>query len=256
MKAAKILIMGMSCLIFSGLSASQLVAFEPQDESSLQSFMEKYGTIPTRPAVIPAPERPEVSRIETVMDNPYHVDGKRTQTSEQEAAFLELYKSSADRVAISDMTITDALREVGSRSADIDDETKFILLNIGTPSQAEPRINPLKSDRISLVQEVSGRLPSLSDVQNGTARIPSPSTPPDEFFDDFSGPKNIFLTGWELVRDGEKIFVQRTGDNVSRIEVRSGMILGEFGRVMAIRSTKAAFYIVLESGDKIKGTPS
>ena len=69
-------------------------------------------------------------------------------------------------------------------------------------------------------------------------------------------PRNLFLESWELLRspDGTPV-AGRVGDPMSRISIRPGMILGEFGRVQAVRGTRDAFYIVLESGDRIRGVP-
>jgi hypothetical protein len=73
----------------------------------------------------------------------------------------------------------------------------------------------------------------------------------------FGKPENIFLKDWELMRDeNDQAVVGRVGDPMSRIHVQVGMILGEFGRIMAVRDTGDAYFIVLESGDRIKGTPS
>jgi len=169
-----------------------------------------------------------------VMANPYDdvVKIQRAQAvGENELKIRELYQQSAKASYDSSAKIKAQLASI--KASYVDPDARNNLLNLDVP--------PIEVERISRDEVVRERLvPSLSMIERG-----------DETFGE---PKNLFLNDWELTRsaDGET-YVGRTGDPLSRLNVRVGMILGEFGRIMAVRDTGDAFYLILESGDRIQG---
>ena len=64
----------------------------------------------------------------------------------------------------------------------------------------------------------------------------------------------VFLENWEVLRnDSGGHIVGRIGDPSSRLLVHVGMILEDYGQVIALRSHPDAYYLVLEGGMRIAG---
>ena len=176
----------------------------------------------------------ETREPRSVMPNPYDDIVKIQQAQavgENEMKIRKLYERSAARSFDSSAKMQAQLASI--KVASIDPNMRNNLLNLDA---AEIEVERISHDEVQRDLAV----PSLSMIERG-----------DE---DFSAPRNLFLSDWELTRtaDGETV-VGRVGDPLSRLNVRLGMILGEFGRIMAVRDTGDAFYLVLESGDRIQG---
>ncbi len=169
-----------------------------------------------------------------VVANPYDTVAKiqKSQTmDDNELKIRQLYQQSASSNYDATAKIRDQMARI--KATDIDVDARYELMNLDSVEIEVERISADEAQRDVAV-------PSLSMIERG-----------DETF---GKPKNLFLNDWELTRtdDGETI-VGRVGDPLSRLNVRVGMILGEFGRIMAVRDTGDAFYLVLESGDRIQG---
>jgi hypothetical protein len=176
-----------------------------------------------------------------VMVNPYdQVESiQRAQEDANRAHALAIEAMSLQtrtRITDADAIIKNQITRLMRQPADIDTEAALDLLNLDNAPVEVERIARTDIQRDYLV-------PSISMLQSGDTSI--------------GEPENIFLSNWELVRDssGETV-VGRVGEPLSRIRVRVGMILGEYGRIMAVRDTPDAYYLVLESGDRIRGLPS
>lgn len=169
-----------------------------------------------------------------VMANPYDNVAKIQKAQavgENELKIRQLYQQSTNASFNTSAKIKAQMASI--KAGYIDPDARNDLLNLDVPA--------IEVERISTEEVARARLvPSLSMIERG-----------DETFGE---PKNLFLNDWELTRtaDGET-YVGRTGDPLSRLNVRVGMILGEFGRIMAVRDTEDAFYLILESGDRIQG---
>ncbi|MFG6573607.1 hypothetical protein ACGYLO_18585 [Sulfitobacter sp. 1A13353] len=169
-----------------------------------------------------------------VMPNPYDDVMKIQQAQavgENELKIRELYERSAAQPFDSSAQMRAQLASI--KVASIDPDMRNELLNLDAAKIEVERISRDEANRDMAV-------PTLSMIDRGE--------------EDFITPRNIFLKDWELTRtpSGETI-VGRVGDPLSKLNVRVGMILGEFGRIMAVRDTEDAFYLVLESGDRIQG---
>jgi len=175
-----------------------------------------------------------------VMANPYDqvISIQKAQEASDRVNALAIEAMSLQatrRVSDPDAVIKSQIVRLLQQPADIDNSAALDLLNLDAP--------PVEVERIARTDVLRDRMvPSISMLQSGDTSI--------------GEPENIFLSNWELVRNsqGENI-VGRTGDPLSRIRVRVGMILGEYGRIMAVRDTTDAYYLVLESGDRIRGLP-
>lgn len=83
-------------------------------------------------------------------------------------------------------------------------------------------------------------VPSISMLEEGDISIGPPA--------------NAFLDDLELVRDDlGKLVVGRAGEPSTRVRARAGMNLGEHGRVVAVRDTPDAYYLILENGYRVVG---
>ena len=82
-------------------------------------------------------------------------------------------------------------------------------------------------------------VPSISMLEEGDVSIGPPA--------------NLYIGDWELIRDdmGHPI-VGRVGQPLSRIRARAGMTLGEVDRIVAVRDTPDAFFLILENGKRIE----
>ena len=85
-------------------------------------------------------------------------------------------------------------------------------------------------------------VPSISMLEEGDTSI--------------SPPEILYLYDWVLVRDdlGRPV-VGRVGEPLTRVRARTGMTLDEGDRVVAIRDTPDAFYLILENGYRVEGRP-
>lgn len=117
----------------------------------------------------------------------------------------------------------------------IDSAAASHIINLGQAVIEVDRISTDDSQRDWMV-------PSLSMIQQGDTSI--------------GKPQDLFLDGWELTRgaQGETI-VGRMNDPLSRIPVRVGMVLGEYGRIMAVSDTMDGYFLILEGGQRISGAP-
>lgn len=171
-----------------------------------------------------------------VLANPYDavttIRAQRAEVEdENEMKIRQLYLQSPNRNKDAEEALKDQAAAI--RHEDVSAQERSELLNIESPG--------LEVDRIAAAEGPS--VPSLSHVGNGLAGDTLPS--------------NLFLKDWELLRSNSGTpVVGRVGDPMSRINIRVGMVLGEFGRVMAVRDTADAYYIVLASGDRIRGLPA
>lgn len=157
-----------------------------------------------------------------------------------EALFLQAKRHLDNPDAVIKGQITRLLRT----PAEIDQRAALELLNLDAGEIKVDRV-PARTARLT---EPGDRrdwmVPSISMLQAGDTSIGQPL------------PQASFIEGWELLRDhqGENV-VGRVGDPLSRVQVRVGMVLGEYGRIMAVRDTRDAYYLVLENGDRIAGSP-
>lgn len=176
-----------------------------------------------------------------VMKNPYdEIENiQRAQKASVRKNAMKIAKMSlliSVPVTSADALIKNQIALLLIKPTAIDTEAAKNLLNLDAEPLVAKRIARIDVKRNLLV-------PSLSMVQSGETLLNAPDT--------------FFLENWELIKssNGENI-VGRTGDPRSRIRVRVGMILGEYGRVVAVRDTIDAYYLVLESGMNIRGVPS
>jgi hypothetical protein len=192
--------------------------------------------------VTPTIAQQKTSSIQThkVMSNPYddvlRIQKKQSDAvDENELKIRQLFLQSGRKTHNSEAVINGQVQRIRENPEEIDQKSTLDLLNLDVV---------VKADRIS--EEDVKRdwmVPSISMLKDGDETL--------------GKPENLFLKDWELMRSKTNTpLVGRTGDPLSRIEVRVGMILGEFGRIMAVRDTGDAYYLILESGDRIQGAPA
>lgn len=85
------------------------------------------------------------------------------------------------------------------------------------------------------------RVPSIMDLAEGRAELV------------LEDPKEDLLADWKVARKGGGWIISRNEDPQSLLEVRVGMILGEYGRVTSVWDSQNELYVTLEGGRKIEG---
>ena len=100
----------------------------------------------------------------------------------------------------------------------------------------------LEVERIPLVHDSTSEIPAtVISSPNSHRTIPA---------------RTVILENWELLRDEHGMTVAgRINEPESRVFIQPGMILGTYGRVIALRDTPNAWYLVLENGIQIHGNP-
>ena len=210
--------------------------------------------LPLAAAPLPADTRDEVAeayeRIQAgaragldaqrpIMANPYE-EIHALQTAQRDAEWVNaariraLSELSSQRVDNPREIIRARMGQLSGEALQVDAASAIELLNLDAA--------PVEVERVPVATRRDVLVPTIGMVEEGATEIASREV--------------SYLEGWELVRaDGGVALVGRIGDPRSRIPVRLGMILGEAGRISALRDTPDAFYLVLENGVRIGGEP-
>lgn len=176
-----------------------------------------------------------------VMVNPYDEvaliqEAQKSGTDDNANAIEALSIELRNDVGNPDTVIRGQITRLLRSPVKIDTEAAMDLLNLDSGTVEVDKIPAVGRDEMRR----DWLVPSISMLQSGDTSI--------------GEPENSFLKNWELIRNnrGEHT-VGRIGDPISKIRVRVGMIFGEYGRITAVRDTPDAYYLILESGDRIRG---
>jgi hypothetical protein len=141
--------------------------------------------------------------------------------------------SDEDEFAVPDLDMETVLRET---------ETEDVLMNPGV-LEAIARMPPDRAAEV--LRMIEDRRAGLNPLQD----VPALSMSEGE-----GRPESLALRGWRLYRDEAGApFLERDGDDSSRVMLVPSMILADFGRVVSIQDDAEAFRMTLESGDVIEG---
>jgi hypothetical protein len=141
--------------------------------------------------------------------------------------------SGEDEFAVPDLDMETVLRET---------ETEDVLMNPGV-LEAIARMPPDRAAEV--LRMIEDRRAGLNPLQD----VPALSMSEGE-----GRPESLALRGWRLYRDEAGApFLERDGDDSSRVMLVPSMILADFGRVVSIQDDAEAFRMTRESGDVIEG---
>lgn len=172
---------------------------------------------------------------DTTRSEPLSTAGIQAEAENSAAAMIaDLYNMTAARNTDVATELQRQMSAVIANKKEVDEAAAYSFLLEDLPE--------VQVDRIA-ISDVRRQLnvPSISQVKAGVA---------DEIV---MNPKDDFLREWRLMRSGDRWIVGRPDEPQSFIDVRSGMILGAYGRIKSIWDSQDDFYLTLESGDRILG---
>lgn len=146
----------------------------------------------------------------------------------------ELYNLTSSREPDVAMELQRQMSALLENKTQIDESAAYSLFSQDLPE--------MQADRIA-ISDAKRHLsvPSISQLDAGVAE------------DLVANPEDEFLTDWRLIRSGNSWLVGKPDDPQSYIDIRTGMILGAYGRVLSVWDSQDDFYLTLESGDRIRG---
>lgn len=186
----------------------------------------------------------QVGAEPSVMANPYEeIARKQRELAKEKSEAGFLIEALADKIGAPsrEISIEDELGRIQSNRTTLNSDHVHQLLNIRNGAlDAEPvRIDD--NDWGAVTTASLGAEDEIDTIGN-QAELDDLKRAP------------VYLADWFLSRDGiGDLFVQRGDDVRSRLTIRAGMVLGQHGRIMAVRDTPDAFFLVLEDGTRIRG---
>lgn len=146
----------------------------------------------------------------------------------------ELYNLTSSRESDVAMELQRQMSALLENKKHVDEKTAYSLFSEDLPE--------VQADRIAISDAKRHlNVPSISQLDAGVAE------------DIVMNPVDDFLEDWRLIRSGNTWLVGKPDDPQSYIDIRTGMILGAYGRVLSIWDSQDDFYLTLESGDRIQG---